>query len=129
MNDHGNELKDIGVFVVEDEALVALNLEDMLADLGCRVIGPAMRLGRAIEFLETAPTPDIAILDVNLAGEPVFELAERVASRGILIVFATGYGRAGLPESWHCWPILQKPYTMEDVAGSLKAALGASVKA
>lgn len=124
MTEREAHLQDLNVFVVEDEALVALNLEDMLADLGCRVVGPVMRLSRAIEFFEEAPLPDIAILDVNLAGEPVFELAERIDSKGVPIVFATGYGRAGLPDDWHRWPILQKPYTLDDVAGSLKAALG-----
>lgn len=129
MTEREAQLQDLNVFVVEDEALVALNLEDMLADLGCRVVGPVMRLSRAIEFFEEAPLPDIAVLDVNLAGEPVFELAERIDSKGVPIVFATGYGRAGLPDGWHRWPILQKPYTLDDVASSLKAALGIEAQA
>jgi len=129
MDERDADLADISVFVVEDEALVALNLEDMLADLGCKVVGPMMRLSRAIDFFEASPSPAVAILDVNLAGEPVFELAELIDKRGVPIVFATGYGRAGLPEAWHRWPILQKPYTMQDVAGSLKAALGIQAKA
>lgn len=129
MNERDAELADLSVFVVEDEALVALNLEDMLADLGCRVLGPMMRLSRAIEFFEASPPPAIAILDVNLAGEPVFELAERIQKQGVPIVFATGYGRSGIPDGWHHWPILQKPYTIDDVAGSLKAALGIRARA
>jgi len=129
MDERDADLADLSVFVVEDEALVALNLEDMLADLGCSVVGPMMRLSRAIEFFDASPAPNIAILDVNLAGEPVFALAERIQKRGVPIVFATGYGRAGLPEAWHRWPILQKPYTINDVAGSLKAALGIEAKA
>jgi two-component SAPR family response regulator len=113
------------VFVVEDEALVALNLEDMLMDLGCRIIGPVMRLSKARELMEQGVSADVAILDVNVAGELVYPLAEQLCERGIPIIFATGYGRAGLPEAWHGNTILQKPYTLEDVSGSLKRATGA----
>ncbi|MCO6392222.1 response regulator [Aliihoeflea aestuarii] len=124
MPDVSGKLQGLNVFVVEDEALVALNLEDMLDELGCTVIGPAMRLGRAKEMLDGAFTADVAILDVNIAGEPVFPIAEQLAVRGIPIVFATGYGQAGLPTSWHSNPVLQKPYTMDEVSGSLAKALG-----
>jgi two-component SAPR family response regulator len=123
MTDRSTDLRDLGVFVVEDEALVALNLEDMLADLGCRVIGPAMRLSRAAELLASAPRPDLAILDVNVGGQPVFDLASEVERLGIPIIFATGYGRSGLPEAWHSWPILQKPYTLAEVASGIQDAM------
>ncbi|NMG39561.1 response regulator [Chelativorans sp. ZYF759] len=129
MSERDEQLADLNVLVVEDEALVALNLEDMLADLGCRVVGPVMRLAKAVEFFESSPLPDIAILDVNLGGEPVFGLAERISSKRVPIVFATGYGKAGLPQEWHRWPILQKPYTMDDVASSMKSALGLGAEA
>lgn len=111
------------VFVVEDEALVALNLEDMLGELGHRVLGPAMRIARARAMIEGDFSADVAILDVNVAGEPVFPVAEMLAGRGVPIVFATGYDRDGLPAAWHGCAILQKPYTIEDVARSLKSAV------
>lgn len=126
MHDGSGKLQGLNVFVVEDEALVALNLEDLLDDLGCTVIGPAMRLGKAKEMLDGAFQADVAILDVNIAGEPVFPIAEQLADKGIPIIFATGYGQAGLPASWHSNPILQKPYTMDDVIGSLSRATGRS---
>lgn len=114
----------LSVFVVEDEALVALNLEDMLAELGCSIIGPAMRVGRARAMIEGGIGADVAILDVNVAGEQIFPVAEMLAERGVPIVFATGYDRDGLPERWHDQTILQKPYTMDDVARSLASATG-----
>ncbi len=123
MSDAGAGPGELRVFVVEDEALVALNLEDMLTDLGCSVVGPAMRIGKALDFLSGSFDPDVAILDVNIAGEPIFPLAQQIAERGIPIVFATGYGRSGLPEEWHQRPILQKPYTIEDVSRSLVLAM------
>jgi two-component SAPR family response regulator len=115
--------KGLSVFVVEDEALVALNLEDMLAELGCTIIGPVMRLDRAEQMLADGIDADVAILDVNVAGQMVFPFARRLAENGVPIVFATGYGRAGLPEDLHDMPILQKPYTMDDVALGLRSAV------
>lgn len=112
------------MFVVEDEALVALHLEDMLADLGCRIVGPAMRLDRAFAMVERGVTADVAVLDVNVAGEQVFPLAELLAEKGVPFLFATGYGRSGLPEEWHSRPILQKPYTIEEVAAGIERAVG-----
>jgi len=111
------------VFVVEDESLVALNLEDMLFELGHRVIGPAMRIAGARAMIEGEFAADAAILDVNVAGEPVFPIAELLASRGVPIIFATGYDREGLPTGWHDRAILQKPYTIEDVARSLQSTV------
>lgn len=119
------ELDGLAVFVVEDEALVVLNLEDMLAELGCSVVGPAMRLDRALAMADKGIEADAAILDVNLGGEKVFPLAERLVASGMPVVFATGYGRAGLPEIFHALPILQKPYTVAEVAAGLRAAMNA----
>ena len=115
--------KGLSVFVVEDEALVALNLEDMLFELGCTIVGPAMRLDRAEQMLAEGIKADVAILDVNVAGQMVFPFARRLAENGMPIVFATGYGRAGLPEDLHDMPILQKPYTLDDVAVGLRSAV------
>lgn len=113
------------VFIVEDEALVALNLEDMLMELGFEIAGQAMRLEAALKQIEGGVGAGVAILDVNLAGTPVFPVAEKLVERGIPIVFATGYGRSGLPDEWRDRPVLQKPYTLEEVAavlGSIEAA-------
>ncbi len=119
------DTKGLCVFVVEDEALVALNLEDMLFELGCTIIGPAMRIDRAEKMLADGIAADVAILDVNVAGQMVFPFARRLAEHGMPIVFATGYGRAGLPDDFHHMPILQKPYTLDDVATGLRAAVAA----
>jgi CheY-like chemotaxis protein len=113
----------LNVLVVEDEALVALNLEDMLEDLGHRVAGSAMRIEQALELIDLGCAADVAILDVNLGGKPVFPVAEKLAGLGMPLVFATGYGRAGLPAEWQSNQVLQKPYTMDQVAGCLKAAV------
>lgn len=117
------DLKGLNVLVVEDETLVLFNLEDTLTELGCIIVGPAMRLPQAEELAATAPEVDVAILDVNLGGAPVFPVADRLVARGVRIVFATGYGREGLPEPWREHPVLMKPYTAEDVEQTLRGLL------
>ena len=117
-------LAGLSVFVIEDESLVLVNLEDMLEELGCRLVGPAMRLDQAEAMLEQAAAADIAILDVNIGGRAVFPFAEKLAGRGVPLVFATGYGRDGLPPEWQDATVLGKPYTFDDVAGALVRAKG-----
>ncbi|PZO78997.1 MAG: response regulator [Mesorhizobium amorphae] len=95
----------------------------MLFELGCTIVGPAMRLDRAEKMLDEGINADVAILDVNVGGQMVFPFARRLAEHGMPIVFATGYGRAGLPDDLHHMPILQKPYTLDDVALGLRSAV------
>ena len=109
------------VLVVEDEAMVAMMLEDMLDDLGCQVVGPAASLAAGLELARSAPL-DAAVLDVNLAGEKVFPIADALSERGVPFVFATGYGRAGLREKDTARPVVQKPYSTQDLTRTLRAA-------
>jgi CheY-like chemotaxis protein len=116
-------LAGLRVLVVEDEMLVAMMIEDMLAEFGCIVVGAASRVGQALKLLEEADEIDGAVLDVNLAGEKVFPVAEALDARGIPFVFSTGYGTAGLPDHFRNRLTLQKPYRPEDLEGALAAAL------
>ncbi len=109
------------VFVVEDETLVLFNLEDILTSLGCVIVGPAMRLSEAQTLLTGDFAADVAVLDVNLGGTPVFPVAEVLAARGIPLVLATGYGREGLPREWQHHRVLLKPYTEVDIVAALLA--------
>lgn len=115
-------LAGLDVLIIEDEALVALNLETMLEELGCRVAATMMRFEQAERMLSSDIAADAAVLDVNIGGSPVFPLAEKLKARGVPIVFATGYGKSGIPENWRDRPILQKPYGINDLAQSLVAA-------
>lgn len=118
-----NDLKGLRVLVVEDETLVAMQIEDILEELGCVVVETAMNLGQAEEALDRGGAIDLAFLDVNIAGQLVFPFAERLAERDIPIVFATGYGKAGLQTPWDDRPFLQKPYLPEEVAERIASAL------
>lgn len=115
------DLAGLRVLVVEDEMMVSMLIEDMLEDLGCKVVGPASRLDEAIELANSAEL-DCAVLDVNLGGQPIFPLADLLRSKGA--PFATGYGDAGLRDADKGSPVLQKPFREGDLArilGELRA--------
>jgi CheY-like chemotaxis protein len=120
-------LAGLKVLVVEDEALVSMLLEDMLSDLGCEVVGPAMRLREALQRVEDpGQAMDIAILDVNLAGERSFPVAEALERRGCLFVLATGYDDAGIDDRWRSKPVLRKPFLPHELEQALHDALAAA---
>ena len=71
------------ILLVEDEALIAFAVEDILTDLGCEVVGPAFRLDDAVGLASAAPI-DAAILDVNLNDQRSYAVADELKRRGIL---------------------------------------------
>lgn len=106
------------VLVVEDETLISMLFEDILDELGCEVVGPALNLKTAMELAHTAEI-DAAVLDVNLNGDPIFPVAEILSGRGVPLVFSSGYGASSLPERWQGEPTLPKPFTSDEVAAVL----------
>jgi CheY-like chemotaxis protein len=106
------------VLVVEDEALVAMLVEDALLDAGASVIGPAATVAEALALLERE-TPEAAVLDLNLAGETSTPVADALAARGVPFVVATGYGADGLPPGHAAVPVLAKPYDPDDLTAAL----------
>jgi len=119
-------LAGLRVLVVEDEMMVSMLIEDMLADMGCQVVGPASRLDEAIELAKQSAI-DCAVLDVNLGGQPIFPLADILREKGCPFAFATGYGDAGLRDGDRGTPVLQKPFREGDLArvlGELRAKVG-----
>jgi CheY-like chemotaxis protein len=110
------------ILVVEDEMLVAALLEDRLAALGCRVIGPATAVADALELLKTEEV-DAAVLDVNIGGEKVFPVADALAARNIPFLFATAYGAGGVVEPHNRRDVLDKPYQARALEHALRSAL------
>ena len=117
----GEDLQGLRVLVVEDEAAISLLLEDMLLDFGCEVIGPAARLSAALDAVHREHV-DLAILDVNVAGEPIYPVAEALAERSVPFVFSTGYGSAGIKDAYRDRPVLQKPFAQHDLKQKLLMA-------
>jgi DNA-binding NtrC family response regulator len=110
------------VLLVEDETLISFLIEDMLTQLGAGSVRHAARLASAHEMV-SKQTPALAVLDVNVAGEPVFPLAEKLLALGTPIVFTTGYGRAGFGPRWDNAEVIQKPFNFAALEKSLRRVL------
>ena len=110
------------ILVVEDEPIVAIALQDMLADLGYEVVGPALRLAGALALARTEAI-DAAILDVNMGDGDSYGVAAELRARGIPYLFATGYGRDGLAAGHEATAVLQKPYRESQVDAALRRLL------
>jgi PAS domain S-box-containing protein len=109
------------ILLVEDAALAAMELEAVLTDAGCAVVGPAARLDQAIRLASREPL-DGALLDVNLGGELVFPLAEQLRAAGVPFVFVSGYdSRAIFPPEFKAAPCLGKPVGEEALLAALVA--------
>lgn len=113
-----SNLKGLRVLIVEDEFLLALEVEAALQQLGCSVVGPIAKLGKALDTARRAQL-DAAILDINLNGEMVYPLAELLASQGVPFIFLTGYAPSDLPDRYRLRRRLPKPLD----AGALRHAL------
>ena len=109
------------ILVVEDELMIRMLLEDMLGELGYTVAAAAANMHEALEAAKNADF-DLAILDVNLNGEPVSPVADALVARGVPFVFATGYGEHGLPEPYRGRPTLKKPFQLEGLEQMLHSA-------
>src|SRR5689334_16446599 len=113
------------VLLVEDEGLLALMIQDMLEELGLKVVASAAHLKKAWELAATASF-DIALLDVNLAGEFVFPVARILRDRRIPFLFSTGYGAPSLEEEFSNAPALGKPFSAAQLDQKLRAVLAPS---
>src|SRR6185312_6958199 len=105
------------VLIVEDEIIVALFMEDIMADFGYEVAGVVSHLDEA---MNRGADYDIAVLDVHINGRPVFDFADTLAAQGVPFVFATGYGERGIPERHRGRPVLQTPFQPDDLKRALE---------
>ena len=116
---------DKRILLVEDEVLIAILLEDMVADLGAVTVGPAYNLQSGLALAETADI-DAAILDVNLGDGDSCAIADILAARQIPFFLATGYGHTA--RNSHNAPILQKPYLSNDIERELDQLFSAEIR-
>jgi DNA-binding response OmpR family regulator len=110
------------VVLVEDEAMIRMMVADMLQELGYRVAGEAGRIEEAIGLVQRTDF-DLAIIDVNLDGEPIFPVAEAIKARNRPFIFVTGYNTSDLPDEYRDRPSLQKPFRIETLGKLVEAAL------
>ena len=102
------------VLVVEDEMLVCMMIEDMLADLGCESVTTAATVDQALAAID-AHTFDAAMLDMNLNGNKSYPVADALKVRGVPFFFATGYGGYDMSEVYRDRSVVMKPFGEEDL--------------
>ena len=111
------------ILVVEDDALIAMELEERLAELGHTVLGPAPSIADAETAMAKA-RPDAALLDANLAGQSSVPLGLKLHELGVPLAFCTGYDRVkDAPAALASAPILTKPYSDAELQATLAKLL------
>jgi CheY-like chemotaxis protein len=103
------------ILVVEDEMLVLMSIEDMLADLGCESVAAAATVDQAVALID-AQVFDAAMLDMNLNGTKSFPVADKLAARGVPFIFATGYSAQDMRDGYGNRPVLKKPIRYAELA-------------
>lgn len=109
------------ILIVEDEPLIAMMLEDFLESLGHSVRATCDTVQDALAEADKGGF-EVAILDVNLKGENVWPVAERLRDQGIPFVLATGGHVDPPPPQFASVPVIEKPYTVDRVTPALEAA-------
>lgn len=110
------------ILLVEDEFLLAIQLEELLQTLGGTVRGPFGKLDDALEAAQRDDF-DLAILDINLSGTMVYPLADYLRARGVPFVFLSGYSGSNLPERFRAVTRLNKPCDPATLIAALRSQL------
>jgi len=113
------QLESCRILVVEDEYLIADDLRLALIDAGADVLGPVPTVTAAQSVLAAESRIDAALLDINLGGTMVFDLADALEARSVPFVFATGYDESAIPERFSAVPRLEKPVKARNVLATL----------
>ena len=119
------ELENLRFMILDDEAIIALDLAGMLEDLGHTVVSMATRVAGGMDFARHGDL-DMAILDINVNGVTSFPLATILQGRGIPVIFASGYGERGLIDGFRDALVLTKPYGVDDLTRRVAEARGAA---
>jgi CheY-like chemotaxis protein len=111
------------ILIVEDDPVINVMLQDMLVKLRCMAVGPAGSVAAALNLIETTPLLDGAVLDCDLGGEKVWQVADRLVERRVPFVFSTGYGQAGITARFAGVVVLNKPYSVRALERALMPQL------
>jgi DNA-binding NtrC family response regulator len=118
-------LAGMHVLVLEDDMLVAMLVEDTLQDHECVILGPVESLEEGLEIARNRKV-DAAVMDVNIGGEKVYEIAEILEARGVPFILISGYGPGAVPEAHPNWQICSKPFRAEEMMELLFAEIAKS---
>ncbi len=112
------------VLVVEDEPVASMLVEDELRGAGAEVLGPAPTVDHALRLVEAVAADggiSAAVLDINLDGQRVGPVADRLAALGVPFLFATGYGEGCDTGGHRAAPILSKPFSPKSLVAIIEA--------
>src|SRR6478609_2794206 len=107
------------LLIVEDEFVIALDLQHLLEAAGHQVVGLAANIEDALALIEASLIGG-AVLDINLRGDRVTAVADMLARRGVPFVFVSGYGQSGRPAGHERVPVLAKPYNEHELLAQVE---------
>jgi len=110
------------ILVVEDELLILMMIEDMLADLGCESVATAATVDKALALID-AEVFDAAMLDMNLNGNTSHSVAEALVARGVPFVYSTGNKGDAVSDGYRDRPVLKKPFKYSELVEILTRLL------
>lgn len=113
------------VFILEDEPLIALMIAELVEDLGCEVVGPALSLDRAFQIVGSGDI-DFAVLDILIEGQSAYAVGEELERRGTPFLFTTGYDTTEIDGRFAC-PVIPKPFDPRHLQGVIANQLGLEV--
>lgn len=123
-NGKGRPLAGRRILVVEDEFFVAEDLSDMLRTAGAEVVGPVSTLPAALQLVECNASPDAAILDINLCGQPVYPLTQELGRRCVPMMFLTGYAPESIPREFAGVLVCEKPLGNAEIVEKVVRIIG-----
>jgi CheY-like chemotaxis protein len=100
------------ILLVEDDYLIAMDVEASLQADGAQVIGPAATVPAALALISRTEDIDAAILDINLRGTTSYAIADALQARGVPLIFVTGYDERVVPARYTGIPVCQKPFDL-----------------
>jgi DNA-binding response OmpR family regulator len=127
--DHRTMLGGTRVLVAEDEAIVAMLVEDELLEAGAEIVGPAGSVSDALQLIQAAAKDgglSAAVLDIDFEGEAVKPVADRLAVLGVPFLFATGYCTDCDTGGHGAAPVLHKPFDPDDLIAAVRALASGS---
>jgi DNA-binding response OmpR family regulator len=117
-----SDQKQTSVLIVEDDALIAVDLQQILEGKGYRIIGPAYCAASALALI-ARETPELALLDAHLGRTNSFELADVLLERNSKVIFVTGHSRHWLSISHRHHRVVEKPFLPADVLAAVESEL------